>query len=119
MTTLADLAVISEPKIGATAGEGLDHRELAQDMYKLSLLGERFTDTSCHRTGTISTISARDRERPGMPPRRARGCPGGYRKSPRSGWTSVCWIIAPPLRREIGTDDCRPHPASRYACKDF
>ena len=40
MATLADLAVISELKIGATAGGGLDHREVAQDVYKLSLLLE-------------------------------------------------------------------------------
>jgi hypothetical protein len=40
MATLADLAVISELKIGATAGQGLDHREVAQDVYKLSLLLE-------------------------------------------------------------------------------
>jgi hypothetical protein len=38
MATLADLAVISELKIGATAGGGLGHREVAQDVYKLSLL---------------------------------------------------------------------------------
>ena len=40
MATLAELAVISELKIGATAGGGLDHREVAQDVYKLSLLLE-------------------------------------------------------------------------------
>jgi hypothetical protein len=40
MATLGDLAVISELKIGATAGGGLDHREVAQDVYKLSLLLE-------------------------------------------------------------------------------
>jgi hypothetical protein len=40
MATLADLAVISELKVAATAGAGLDHKEVAQDVYKLSLLAE-------------------------------------------------------------------------------
>lgn len=40
MATLADLAVISELKVGSTQGGGLDHREVAQDVYKLSLLLE-------------------------------------------------------------------------------
>ena len=41
MESLADLAVISELKVGATAGQGLDHKEVAQDMYKLSMLLEQ------------------------------------------------------------------------------
>jgi hypothetical protein len=41
MHTLGDLAVISELKVSATAGGGLDHREVAQDVYKLSLLLEQ------------------------------------------------------------------------------
>jgi hypothetical protein len=40
MATLADLVVISELKVASTAGGGLDHREVAQDVYKLSLLLE-------------------------------------------------------------------------------
>ena len=41
MMSLADLAVISELKVAATAGQGLDHKEVAQDMYKLSMLLEQ------------------------------------------------------------------------------
>lgn len=41
MHSLADLAVISELKVSTTAGGGLDHREVAQDVYKLSLLLEQ------------------------------------------------------------------------------
>ena len=41
MATLADLAVISELKVAATAGKGLHHRQVAQDVYKLSMLLEQ------------------------------------------------------------------------------
>lgn len=41
MHTLADLAVICELKVASSAGGGLDHREVAQDVYKLSLLLEQ------------------------------------------------------------------------------
>lgn len=41
MQTLGDLAVICELKVGSSAGGGLDHREVAQDIYKLSLLLEQ------------------------------------------------------------------------------
>jgi hypothetical protein len=41
MMTLADLAVISELKVAATAGQGLQHRQVAQDVYKLSMLIEQ------------------------------------------------------------------------------
>lgn len=41
MHSLADLAVICELKVASTAGGGLDHREVAQDLYKLSLLLEQ------------------------------------------------------------------------------
>jgi hypothetical protein len=41
METLGQLAVVSELKVAATAGTGLDHREVAQDLYKLSLLLEQ------------------------------------------------------------------------------
>jgi hypothetical protein len=41
MDSLAELAVISELKVAATAGGGLDHREVAQDVYKLSMLLEQ------------------------------------------------------------------------------
>jgi len=41
MESLADLAVISELKVAATAGQGLDHKEVAQDVYKLSMLLEQ------------------------------------------------------------------------------
>jgi hypothetical protein len=41
MHTLGDLAVICELKVASSAGTGLDHREVAQDVYKLSLLLEQ------------------------------------------------------------------------------
>ena len=41
MHTLGDLAVICELKVASTANSGLDHREVAQDVYKLSLLLEQ------------------------------------------------------------------------------
>ena len=41
MQTLGDLAVICELKVGSSAGGGLDHREVAQDIYKLGLLLEQ------------------------------------------------------------------------------
>ena len=41
MESLADLAVISELKVAATAGQGLDHKQVAQDVYKLSMLLEQ------------------------------------------------------------------------------
>ena len=41
MMTLAELAVISELKVAATAGGGLHHRQVAQDVYKLSMLLEQ------------------------------------------------------------------------------
>jgi hypothetical protein len=41
MHTLGDLAVICELKVATSAGDGLDHREVAQDVYKLSLLLEQ------------------------------------------------------------------------------
>ncbi len=41
METLGDLAVICELKVASTAGSGLDHREVAQDVYKLSMLLEQ------------------------------------------------------------------------------
>jgi hypothetical protein len=39
--TLGEFAIISELKVASTAGGGLDHREVAQDVYKLSLLLEQ------------------------------------------------------------------------------
>lgn len=36
--TLVDVAIISELKVAATQGEGLSHTEVAQDVYKLSML---------------------------------------------------------------------------------
>lgn len=41
MHTLGDLAVISELKVSSSGGGGLDHKEVAQDAYKLSLLLEQ------------------------------------------------------------------------------
>jgi hypothetical protein len=41
MDTLAALAVISELKVASTAGLGLSHRQVAQDVSKLSLLLEQ------------------------------------------------------------------------------
>ena len=44
MHTLGDLAVISELKVSSTQGEGLSHGEVAQDVYKLSLLLKQAED---------------------------------------------------------------------------
>lgn len=39
---LRDLAIISELKIAATQGEGMDHTEVARDVYKLSMLLDEY-----------------------------------------------------------------------------
>ena len=38
LSVLRRLAVISEVKVAATTGEGMDHTEVARDVWKLSLL---------------------------------------------------------------------------------
>ncbi|TDE89584.1 hypothetical protein EXU48_20720 [Occultella glacieicola] len=42
LSLLRDLEVICELKVSATQGEGLDHREVAQDVWKLAMLLDEY-----------------------------------------------------------------------------
>ena len=70
MMSLADLAVISELKVAATAGQGLDHREVAQDVYKLSMLLEqaelRGIQPPLAYLGILDNNAGRGYRRPGL-----------------------------------------------------
>jgi hypothetical protein len=70
MMTLADLAVISELKVAATAGGGLHHRQVAQDVYKLSMLLEqaelRGIQPPLAYLGILDNNAGRSYRRPGL-----------------------------------------------------
>ena len=70
MMTLADLAVISELKVAATAGGGLHHRQVAQDVYKLSMLLEqaelRGIQPPLAYLGILDNNVGRNYRRPGL-----------------------------------------------------
>jgi len=70
MMSLADLAVISELKVAATAGQGLDHKQVAQDVYKLSMLLEqaelRGIQPPLAYLGILDNNAGRGYRRPGL-----------------------------------------------------
>jgi hypothetical protein len=70
MYTLGDLAVMCELKVASTAGSGLDHREVAHDVYKLSLLLEQANARGLHPPLAFACI--RQPSRPPLPPSRTR-----------------------------------------------
>jgi len=60
LSALGDLAIISELKVAATQGNGLDHTEVLRDVYKLSMLLTEFERQNPGRTAPLAYLCILD-----------------------------------------------------------